>query len=115
MSEDEARLLEIGNHTFKLTHNLITNTYKSEPLPSPTDAPIPIVGQGRILGIFQSESIPGKEYYVILSPNGDIYCTCMGFRAPNHCWHYRGMMDVLKEIPIGQITEPIRVGFNKKE
>jgi len=115
--EEEARLIPIGAYVFKLTKGP-DGTYKSEPLsdPIPTEITlIPPMGKGRLLGIFESESSPGTKHYVILSPDGTIYCTCYGFRAPNKCWHYRGMMDVLKDIPIGQITEPIRVGFTRKE
>jgi len=114
---EEARLLEIGNYTFKLTRKP-DGTYKSEPLPQTTNAYIPLVpseGKGTILAIFESESKPGDKHYVILSPSGNIYCTCWGFRAPNKCWHYRGMMEILKEVPIGKIIEPIKVGFTRKE
>lgn len=119
MAEGETRLLEIGNYTFRLTRNPETNTYKSESLPQSPDAPIlsvevPYIPQGgRTLAIFESESNPGDKHYVMLSPSGSIYCTCWGFRSPNKCWHYRGMMDILKEIPIGKILEPIKVGFTK--
>ena len=116
MSE-EARLIPIGAYVFKLTKRL-DGTYKSEPLsePQPTEITlIPPMGKGRILAICESESSPGTKHHVILSPGGAIYCTCYGFRAPNHCWHYRGMIDILKEIPLGKILEPFKIGFTRKD
>lgn len=117
MSEEEPRLLEIGAHTFKLTKTVKDGLifFKSEALPQPTDAPIPVYGQGRTLAIFESESRPGEKHYVNLAPDGTIYCTCWGFRSPDHCWHYRGMIKMLEDIPLAKITEPITVGFTKKE
>jgi hypothetical protein len=117
MAEEEPRLLEIGAYTFRLTRNP-DGTYKSEALPHLPNAEIPLIppfGKGKVLGIFESESNPGEKHYVILSPSGNIYCTCYGFRSPNKCWHYRGMMETLKEIPIGKIVEPIKIGFSRKE
>jgi hypothetical protein len=117
MDEEESRLLEIGAYTFRLTKNP-NGTYKSEALPQTLlpNAPISlpyIPPGGRTLAIFESESKPGEKHYVMLSPNGDIRCTCWGFRAPDHCWHYRGMIKILEDIPIGKILEPIKVGFTR--
>ena len=119
MAEEEPRLLEIGAYTFSLTRNP-NGTYKSEALPQtqPPNAPISLIppdGKGRVLAIFESESKPGEKHYVMLSPSGKIYCTCWGFRAPDHCWHWRGMIKILEDIPIGKIVEPIKVGFTRKE
>jgi len=123
--EEEAypKDIQIGNYIFRLTKNP-DGSFKSKPLPNPIpfekpDTPIPIPfipkGGGRILGIFDSESSPGDKHYVILSPSGTIYCTCPGYRSPNKCWHYRGMMKILEDIPVGKILEPFKVGFTRKE
>ena len=61
--------------------------------------------QVRILGAFESESNPGVYHYVIESLKSNITCTCFGFRAPNHCWHHRSIM----EIGPDNIKEPIVV------
>jgi len=110
LGEEETRL-EIGTYTFILTKNP-NGTYKSEPLPQIPDEGIPlpyIPKSNKTLAVFESESNPGKKHYVILPPSGEIFCTCFGFRAPNHCWHYRWVMDMLKEIPIESITEPMTI------
>ena len=49
---------------------------------------------GRILGIFESESKPGAYHFVIKPLEGYLYCTCFGFRSPNSCWHYNSIMEI---------------------
>jgi len=70
----------------------------------------------KTLGIFESNSSPGKYHYVIHRPNGIIYCTCIGFNSPNKCWHYRGMVEVLKENPqlLDKLTSPLFFPNSKK-
>jgi len=106
--EEEVQLIPIGAYTFKLTKRS-DGTYKSEPLPSPSQG-IPLIPkEKKILGIFDSRSSPGIKYYVIREPSGEIYCTCMGFKSPHKCWHYNGMMKVLEVYPMERFTEPIRI------
>ena len=108
MEEEEVQVIQAGNNYFRLLKRP-NGTYRGEPLPSPSQG-IPLIPKERkILGIFDSSSSPGDKHYVIQPPTGDIYCTCRGFRSPNRCWHYRGMMEVLKAIPTRQITEPIKI------
>ena len=119
MEEEEVRLIQVGNYTFKLLKRP-DGTYKSEPLPLPPpkeeEKGIPLVPEEeRTLGIFESQSKPGDKHYVRITPKGTIYCTCWGFRSPDKCWHYRGMMEVLKEIPIEQITEPLIIDMEVKQ
>lgn len=109
MKEEEVQQFQIGNYTFKLLKRP-DGTYKSEPLPQLEGVPIPLVPSNRrILGVFESSSHPGEKHYVILSPSGEIYCTCFGFRSPNKCWHYRGMVEAIKEghLDIDKLKEPI--------
>ena len=61
--------------------------------PTPEGIKLPRTN-GRILGIFESESNPGAYHFVIESLRGNINCTCFGFRSPNSCWHYNSIMEV---------------------
>lgn len=110
MEEEEVRLVDIGVYTFRLLKRP-NGTYRSEPLPSPLLGSPLIPKERKVLGIFDSSSNPGDKHYVIQSPTGEVYCTCIGFRAPNKCWHYRGMMEVLKTTPICKIIDPIRINL----
>lgn len=94
---EEVRLVHIGNYTFRLLKKP-NGTYKSEPLPKPEEEKgieLPVVSkEQRTLAKFESYSKPGDYHYVIQTSSGDVFCTCFGFRSPNKCWHYRGIMDI---------------------
>lgn len=111
MEEEEVQVIRAGNNYFRLLKRP-DGTYRSEPLPSPSPG-IPLIPKERkILGIFDSSSSPGDKHYVIANIQGtsiEIYCTCRGFKSPNSCWHYRGMIEVLKTTPIHTITEPLKI------
>ena len=110
--EEGVRLILIGKTTFRLT-NRPDGTYKSEPLPSPQEEKgIPIIPQGRkLIAIIESQSNPGDKHYLYQEANGEIYCTCWGFRSPNKCWHYRGIKEAIDngEIDLDKLKEPIRL------
>ncbi len=110
MEEEEVSQLQIGNRSFRLLKRP-DGTYRSEPLPQPEPEGLPLVPKERkLLGIFESKSNPGDKHYVYQSPQGEIYCTCWGFRAPDKCWHYRGMMEAIKEgLDIDNLKEPIKL------
>ena len=96
MDEEEVRSVQIGKYTFNLTRNP-DGTYKSEPLPNSEEPgiPLPVLeGKQRVLAKFESQSKPGDYHYVIQSASGEVFCTCFGFRSPNKCWHYRGIMEI---------------------
>ena len=106
---EEVRLVETGLYTFRLLSDG-QGHYKSEPLPllrSTED--ILLIPKRKLLGIFESKSSPGDKHYVYLETNMEVSCTCWGSRAPDKCWHIRGMREVLKETPAHLITEPIRM------
>jgi len=111
MEEEEVQLIQTGLYTFRLLKRP-NGTYRSEPLPllPKEEKGIPLVPQEeRTLGIFESASNPGDKHYVRITPNGTIYCTCWGFRSPNKCWHYRGIMEAIKEghLNLDNLKEPI--------
>jgi len=97
MEEEEVRLAEIGNYTFRLLRRP-DGTYRSEPLPQPKEEkgiPLPVISkEQRVLAKFESHSKPGEYHYVIQTPLGNVFCTCFGFRSPDKCWHYRGTMEI---------------------
>ena len=110
MQGEEVRLVKIGNYTFRLVR-YPNGTYLSEPLIPPHQTPsIQLIPkEEKILGIFESYSNPGEKHYVIQSPQGTVYCTCLGFRSPNKCWHYRGMVELLKDKTLRNLRTPINL------
>lgn len=115
MQWEEVRLIQTGVYTFRLLRSP-HGTYKSEPLPLlRQDEGIPIISRERkLLGIFESASSPGTKHYVYLEFNGKLSCTCHGFRSPDKCWHYRGMIEVLKTTPPDKITEPLIINLPRR-
>jgi hypothetical protein len=111
--EEVVSQLKIGTYTFKLLKRP-NGSYKSEPLPpSQEEKGIPIVPQGRkLIAIFDSQSNPSDKHYLYKEANGEIYCTCWGFRSPNKCWHYRGIKEAINngEIDLDKLKEPIKLG-----
>jgi hypothetical protein len=105
------QVIRIGNYNFHLIRNE-DGTYRSIPEPVPPEEVI-VVPKERILGIFDSSSTSGAKHYVVQSRTGEIYCTCLGFKSPNKCWHYRGMMELIKEVGLENLNLPIRFSFNK--
>jgi len=97
VEEEEVQLIQVGNYTFRLLKRP-NGTYRSEPLPlsKPKEGiPLPVVPkEQRVLAKFESQSKPGEYHYVIQTPSGNVSCTCFGFRSPNKCWHYRGIMEI---------------------
>lgn len=117
MEEEEVQLIQVGLNTFRLLKRP-NGTYRSEPLPqSPKEEGVPLIPQEeRTLGIFESQSKLGDKHYVRITPNGTIYCTCWGFRAPNKCWHYRGMMEAIGkgQITLDNLKEPIIIKLEEQ-
>jgi len=113
MEEEEVQLIQTGLYTFRLLKRP-NGTYRSEPLPLPKkkEGILLIPGEEKTLGIFESSSNPGDKHYVRITPNGTIYCTCWGFRSPDKCWHYRGIIEAIKEgnLDIDKLKEPIIIG-----
>jgi len=111
MEEEEVQLIQIGLHTYRLLKKP-NGTYRSEPLPPlhRKEEGIPLIPkEDKTLGIFDSASKPGDKHYVRITPHGTIYCTCWGFRAPDKCWHYRGMMEAIKsgQLHPNDLKEPL--------
>ena len=47
---------------------------------------------------FDSKTTPGaKPYQTTRHSDGFIVCSCLGFRHPNKCWHYK---EVKKQYPL---------------
>ncbi len=40
---------------------------------------------------------PGKTYDVIIQPNGNLYCPCIGFANRHYCWHSNYVHELLEE------------------
>lgn len=95
MEEEEVSRLQIGSYTFRLLKRP-NGTYRSEPLPQPEkEKGIPLLPkEQRTLAKFESHSKPGEYHYVIQTPQGNVFCTCFGFRSPDKCWHYKGIMEI---------------------
>jgi len=97
------------------TENTLDEHYKSCPLcgsQQEEEKGIPIVPQGRkLIAIIESQSNPGDKHYLYQEANGEIYCTCWGFRSPNKCWHYGGIKEAIDngEIDLDKLKEPIRL------
>lgn len=111
--EEKPQLIQIGALTFQLVKNpdgsLTSKLYST---PEPKEEGILLIPKERkVLGKFESSSEPGTDHYVIQPPEGEIYCTCFGFRSPNKCWHYRMVIEVGPE----KITKPIVVTFRKED
>ena len=98
-----AQEFQIGGFLFRLT-TLPDGTSKSEVVKRTFEPePEPLVQLEGTLLSAPSKSELGLTHYVKLSKDGTIYCTCFGFRAPNHCWHWRAVQDVLKTVSIKEL------------
>ncbi len=61
------------------------------------DAGILVPEGAKLLGKIESQSSPGKFYYVIQYKDGSIRCTCWPFIRTQTCNHYRLIRDILDE------------------
>lgn len=92
----EEREVQIGSNIFRLV-TLPDGSYESFFVRSTSEPePEPLIPPTGTLAEVPSRSTPGVKHYVLSTSTG-IKCTCFGFRAPEHCWHYKLVKSVLDE------------------
>lgn len=107
ITEQEVIRLPIGRCIFVL-HKRSDGTYRSEPIPMP-EQPDFLRFARKLVAVVRSESTPTLNYYLYRESDGDISCTCYGYRSPNKCWHVRRLKERVEQgLDLELLKEPIR-------